>query len=441
MGTFIPNTDKQRTEILEEMGKSSINELFSNIPGECLIKDGYMIPKGISEMEVLDHMKKVGKENKVYEKVLRGAGAYKHFIPSTVTSISAKEEFLTAYTPYQGEISQGILQSIFEYQTMICEITGMDVSNASVYDGATAAAEAVNMCVDNKHRTILVSDGVDKRILETIKTYNLGKDTNIKQIPMKDGQTDLVSLEKTIRDGDACLLIQHPNYYGVLEDVDEIEKIVHQSNVKLIMSCYPISLGILKTPGEYGADIAVGEGQPMGLSMAYGGPYLGFMAAKKSMFRKLPGRIVGQTLDNKGETGYVLTLQAREQHIRREKAGSNICSNQAHCALRVAIYLATLGKEGFKDVAVQCSSKASYFHKELAKEGILLAYDKPFFNEFTTICEKRDEILERLDESNILGGLPLEEDKIIWCVTEMISKNDMDHVISIIKEVRDEFDI
>ena len=386
MGTFIPNTESQRKEMLNEIGVENIEDLFKDIPNKCLYNQAFNIPEGISELEVTEKLQNISTKNRVFDKVLLGAGAYKHYIPSTVSSIASKEEFLTSYTPYQGEISQGILQSIFEYQTMICEITGMQYSNASVYDGATAAAEAVNMCVDKKHDVILVSETVDKRILDTILTYNIGKDRKVEIIPMNEGETDKEALKDMMSEKNACLLIQQPNYYGILENVEEIERIVHESGAKLIMSCYPTSLGMLKTPGEYGADIAVGDGQPLGLDIAYGGPYLGFMATNKDMFRKLPGRIVGQTLDNKGKISYVLTLQAREQHIRREKASSNICSNQAHCALKVAIYLSTLGKKGFYEVAVQCTSKANYMQMQLSKIGLKLVYEKPYFNEFITYC-------------------------------------------------------
>jgi len=441
MGTFIPNTNKQRDEMLGDIGLNGMDDLFRDLPSRCIYNDMLDIPKGLSEIEVVESITKISKKNKVFDKILRGAGSYNHYIPTTVPSIASKEEFLTAYTPYQGEISQGILQSIFEYQTMICEITGMQYSNASVYDGATAAAEAINMCVDKKHDNVLIAETVDKRIIDTIHTYNLGKNININIIPMKDGELDKNALKDMIGDDSACLLIQQPNYYGILEDVDNIESVVHNAGVKLIMSCYPTSLGLLKTPGEYGADIAVGDGQPLGLDVAYGGPYLGFMATKKSMFRKLPGRIVGQTVDCNDNKGYVLTLQAREQHIRREKAGSNICSNQAHCALKIAIYLSTLGKEGFKEVAIQCASKAAYLQNELSKIGLNLVYKKSYFNEFVVKCKNRDDILKRLEENNILGGLPLDNDKILWCVTELIKKEDMDKVVNIVKEVNDELDI
>jgi len=441
MGAFIPNTIDQRKKMLGEIGLNNMNDLFNDLPKECVYKDELGIPNGLSEIEVTDSITKMAKKNKVFDKIFRGAGSYNHYIPSTVSSISLKEEFLTAYTPYQGEISQGILQSIFEYQTMICEITGMQYSNASVYDGATAAAEAVSMCADKKHEVVLIAETVDKRIIDTVYTYNLGKNLEIKIVPMKNGEVDKDILEEMLNERSACVLMQQPNFYGVLEDVDLIEKLVHNFKAKLIMSCYPTSLGLLKTPGEYGADIAVGDGQPLGLNLAYGGPYLGYMATTKNMFRKLPGRIVGETMDKGEKKGYVLTLQAREQHIRREKASSNICSNQAHCALKTAIYLSTLGKEGFKEVAVQCASKAKYLQSELSKVGLDLLYKKPYFNEFVTKGEYSNEILKKLEDNNILGGLPLGDDKILWCVTELISKEDMDNLVMFIKGVNDEFNI
>ncbi len=279
----------------------------------------------------------------MFPTIFRGAGAYRHYIPAMVKSVISKEDLQTAYTPYQAEISQGILQSIFEYQTMICELTGMDASNASVYDGATAAAEGVAMCRERKRKKAWISAAVHPGVLETVKTYCFGNEMEVEVIPEKDGVTDLAFLETHLDEETACVYIQHPNYYGNLEPAGEIGEIVHKAGAKFIMGVNPISLGILKTPREYGADVAVGEGQPMGLPLAFGGPYLGFMACVAAMTRKLPGRIVGQTADGNGKIGYVLTLQAREQHIRREKASSNICSNQALCALAVGIYLAAMG--------------------------------------------------------------------------------------------------
>ena len=369
MGSYVPNTKEQRQEMLKEIGFQTIDDLFAHIPAEVKIQGGLNIPEGKTELEVRRDMENIAAKNQVFKTIFRGAGAYRHFIPATVKSVISKENLLTAYTPYQAEISQGILQSIFEYQTMICDLTGMDISNACVYDGAEASAEGVAMCRDRKRSKALVSATVNPYVLETIKTYCFGNEMEIEVIPEKDGLTDIEYLKEHVDAQTACVLIQHPNYYGNLEEAAEIGEITHGAGAKYVMNVNPISLGVVKTPAEYGADVAVGEGQPLGLSIAFGGPYLGFMAATQKMMRNLPGRIVGQTEDHNGKKGYVLTLQAREQHIRREKASSNICSNQALCALAVGVYLATMGNEGIKKAATLSTSKAHYLSAELAKKS------------------------------------------------------------------------
>lgn len=436
MGTYIPNTDLERIQMLSEMGYGQIGDLFAHIPADVKVKDGLGIPEGMSELEVRKSMSGLASKNRVFETVFRGAGAYRHFIPSIVKSVISKENLLTAYTPYQAEISQGILQSIFEYQTMICDLTGMDASNASVYDGAEAAAEGIVMCRERKRKKAFVSAAVQPSVLETVKTYCFGNGMEMVVIPEKDGRTDLEFLKEHVDKETACVYIQHPNYYGSLEKAEEIGEISHEAGAKYIMGVNPISLGVIKTPREYGADIAVGDGQPLGLPMAFGGPYLGFMACVEGMTRKLPGRIVGQTADHNGKTGYVLTLQAREQHIRREKASSNVCSNQALCALAVSVYLASMGSEGIKNAAVQSMSKAHYLASELAKIGFVTWNKGEFFHEFVTASiVPTKQALQALEEKGILGGYPLSEGRILWCCTEMNSKEEMDAVISILKEV------
>ena len=381
-------------------------------------------------------MENIASKNQVFKTIFRGVGAYRHFIPSIVNSVISKENLLTAYTPYQAEISQGILQSIFEYQTMICDLTGMDVSNACVYDGAEAAAEGVAMCQERKRKKAFVSAAILPDALATIHTYCHGNGMEIVEIPEKDGVTDLDYLKENIDEQTACVYIQHPNYYGNLEDAEEIGEIVHDAGAKYVMGVNPISLGVIKTPAEYGADVAVGEGQPLGLSLGFGGPYLGFMASKEAMMRKLPGRIVGETVDHNGKTGYVLTLQAREQHIRREKASSNICSNQALCALAVGVYLATMGNEGVRQAAVLCTSKAHYLAEELQKIGYKICNKAEFFHEFVTESAiPAEQILKALEDKGILGGYPLDEHHILWCCTEVNTKEEMDQVIRILKEV------
>jgi glycine dehydrogenase subunit 1 len=436
MGSYVPNTIEERQEMLKEIGFQSMDDLFANIPDRVKIKDGLQLPEGMSELEVRRKMQEIAGKNRVFPTIFRGAGAYRHYIPSMVKSVTSKENLVTAYTPYQAEISQGILQSIFEYQTMICELTGMDASNASVYDGATAAAESIAMCKDRKRKKAWISEAVLPGVLETVKTYCFGNGIPLEVIPAKEGRTDLEYLKEHLDAETACVYIQHPNYYGNLEDAGEIGEIVHQAGAKFIMGVNPISLGVLKTPAEYGADVAVGDGQPLGLPLAFGGPYLGFMACVSGMTRKLPGRIVGQTRDHNGKIGYVLTLQAREQHIRREKASSNICSNQALCALAVGVYLASMGSEGLKNAATQCTSRAHYLARELEKIGFATENTGEFFHEFVTCSEKSSEqVLEALEKDDILGGYPLDEHRILWCCTEMNTKEEMDRVVRILKEV------
>ena len=436
MGNYIPGTKQEQKEMLAEIGFGSMEELFGHIPDEVKVKGGLKIPEGMSELEVRKKVTQMAEKNKVFPVIFRGAGAYRHFIPSVVKSVISKENLLTAYTPYQAEISQGILQSIFEYQTMICELTGMDTSNASVYDGATAAAEGIAMCRERKRKKALISETTDPKVIETVKTYCFGNGMDLVMIPSKDDLTDVDALRELIDDTTACVYIQHPNYYGSLEDAQAIGEIVHEAGAKYIMGVNPISLGIIKTPKEYGADVAVGEGQPLGLPLAFGGPYVGFMACVSAMTRKLPGRIVGQTTDHNGKVGYVLTLQAREQHIRREKASSNICSNQALCALAVGVYLASVGGEGLKNVATQCTSKAHYMAKELEKTGYQIENKGEYFHEFVTVSDVPSEkVLNALEQEGILGGYPLDEHRILWCCTEMNSKEDIDRAVAIIKEV------
>ena len=436
MGSYVPNTKQEQQAMLEDIGYGSMDDLLRDIPEEVKLNRELELPAGLSEMEVRKTMEKIAGKNKIYPTIFRGAGAYRHYIPAIVEAVLSKENSRTAYTPYQAEISQGILQSNFEYQTMICDLTGMDVSNASVYDGASAAAEGVAMCREKKRNKALVSATVLPWVLETVRTYCFGNGMELEVIPEKDGTTDLEWLKGHLDQETACVLIQHPNYYGTLEPAEAIGRAAHEAGAKFIMSVNPIVLGILKTPGEYGADVAVGEGQPLGLPLAFGGPYLGFMACTRAMMRKLPGRIVGETKDRNGKTGYVLTLQAREQHIRREKASSNICSNQALCALAVSVYLAAMGNEGLEQAAVSSMSKAHYFAKQLAQAGYRTENPGEFFHEFVTVSETPSEkALRMLEAHDILGGLPLDDHRILWCCTEMNTKAEMDEAVRILKEV------
>ncbi len=436
MGSYVPGTLQERQEMLRAIGMEREEELYADVPAGMLLTEPLNIPSGMSELEVRSKMEALAAENKVYKTVLRGAGAYDHYIPSIVKYIPAKEEFLTAYTPYQAEMSQGILQSIFEYQTMICQLTGMDVSNASVYDGATAAAEAAAMCRDRKRSVTLISAAVHPDTINTVRTYCYGSNTELRIVPCKDGKTDLDALKQMLTPDVASLVLQQPNFFGQLEDARAIGEAVHAAKAMFILSCDPLSLAILPTPKELGADVMVGEGQCLGLPIAWGGPYLGIMAATSKMMRKLPGRIVGETHDDAGNKAYVLSLQAREQHIRREKASSNICSNEALCALTAGLYMAAMGPEGMKEAARQTTAKAHYLQAELCKlPGVELKYGGAFYQEFVTVLPKRDAVLAALDEAGILGGLPLGENEILWCATEKNTRAELDRAVAIVKEV------
>lgn len=436
MGSYVPSTAQERQEMLASIGLSSIDELFSHIPDSLKRKGELNLPSGKSELEVCRTMEHIAAQNIVFDSIFRGAGAYDHYIPAIVKSVTGKEEFVTAYTPYQAEISQGVLQSIFEYQTMICELTGMDVSNASVYDGATAAAEAVNMCCERSRSVVFCSAAAHPDTIEVVKTYCWASGHEFVLVPAKDGKTDWNSIVPQLdKKTSACLYIQSPNFFGQIEDVQQAAEAVHAVGAKLIMGCNPIALGLYKTPAELGADIAVGEGQPLGMPLSFGGPYLGFMATTKAMMRKLPGRIVGETTDVDGKRAFVLTLQAREQHIRREKASSNICSNQALCAMTAAVYLAAVGPEGLNQVANLCYQKAHYLMQQLtAIPGITLRYQGPFFHEFVTDQGDANRILLKLEQEGILGGLPLSDGGILWCATEKNSKEDIDRMVGIIRK-------
>lgn len=436
MGSYVPSTLQERQEMLESIGLSSIDQLFSHIPDELKLKGEMNLPSGMSELEVSSAMKKIAAKNVVFGSIFRGAGAYDHYIPSIVKSVTGKEEFLTAYTPYQAEISQGVLQSIFEYQTMICELTGMDVSNASVYDGATAAAEAVNMCCERSRKVVFCSAAAHPDTIAVVKTYCWAAGHELVLLPVKDGKTDLDAMASQLdKKTSACLYLQSPNFFGQLEEMEKAAEMIHSVGAKLIAGCNPIALGLLKTPAEQGADIAVGEGQPLGMPLSFGGPYLGFMAATQAMMRKLPGRIVGETVDVDGKRAFVLTLQAREQHIRREKASSNICSNQALCALTASVYLATVGPDGLKQAASLCYQKAHYLAQQLCSiPGVSLRYSGTFFHEFVTDQKDSDKLLSALEQQGILGGYPLADGGILWCATEKNTKEEMDRVVEIIRK-------
>ena len=344
--------------MLAELGLNKTDALFADVPESVRLQAPVAIAPGLSQMETLQTMQTLAEENTHYRLTLRGAGCYDHFIPPLVKQITSKEEFVTAYTPYQAEMSQGILQSIFEYQTMICELTGMDVSNAGVYDGATAAAESAVMCRERKRTVTLVSACAHPDTIAVMRTYCYGTGNELRVIPQKDGHTDADALQAMLKEDVASVFLQQPNFYGILEDVGALFATAKAAGAKCILGANPMTLAVLPSGAELGADIVCGDVQPFGLPMSYGGPSAGYMAATTGMQRKLPGRIVGQTTDAQGRRAFVLTLQAREQHIRREKASSNICSNEAHCALTASVYATYLGYEGLKAVADSCLSKA-----------------------------------------------------------------------------------
>lgn len=435
MGSYVPSTEEQRREMLEAIGLKDVRDLYRDVPESMILNRPLDLPEGKSELEVRSAMSKMAAKNTVFSTVLRGAGAYDHYIPSIVKYIPAKEEFLTAYTPYQAEISQGVLQSIFEYQTMIAELTGMDASNASVYDGATAAAEAAAMCRDRKRRKTLISATAHPDVINTVRTYCYGTNDELVIVPAKDGRTDAAALEALLDETVSSFYVQQPNFFGLFEDADALGKIAHEKGAMFVMGCNPIALAIMKTPRDCGADVAVGEGQPLGMPIGFGGPYLGFMATTMKNIRKLPGRIVGETTDHDGNKAYVLSLQAREQHIRREKASSNICSNEALCALTAGLYMATMGPDGMAEVANQCMAKAHYLCNALTKiPNVKLRYDGAFFHEFLLDMPKTAEIEKALMERGILSGLPY-EGGMLWCVTEKVGKETLDAVVSVVKEV------
>lgn len=422
--------------MLEAIGCQSVDDLYAQVPSEMRL-DHLDLPDGKSELEVRRILEGIAAKNTVFPSVFRGAGAYKHYIPAIVKSVTSKETFVTAYTPYQAELSQGVLQSIFEYQTMICALTGMDASNASIYDGASSAAEAVAMCRDRKRSTVLISAAAHPMVRRTVETYCFGSGAEVKTVPVKNGFTDAQALADLLDDTVACFYLQQPNYYGRIESAKELGEAVHAAGSKFIMGVNPIAMAVLKTPGECGADIAVGEGQPLGMPLSFGGPYLGFMAATSALTRKLPGRIVGETTDHDGRRAYVLTLQAREQHIRREKASSNVCSNQALCAMTAAVYLAAMGPDGLRQVAESCMAHARYAAQKVCDvPGFDMVYPGPYFHEFVTTCPcKPEKLLAGLAKRGILGPLPLEDGNLLWCATEMNTRDEIDALGQAIREV------
>jgi glycine dehydrogenase subunit 1 len=435
---YVVNTPEEQQAMLAALGLSRIEDLYAGLPAGARLERKLNLPEGMSEFEAYACMQKAAAANAVYPTIFRGAGAYRHLVPSAVRHLTSISGYVTAYTPYQAELSQGILQGMFEYQTMICELTGMDVANASVYDGAEAAAEAMIMCLDGRRTKVLVSSAVNPEVLAVMRTYAHAKDAEIVMIPERDGHTDAEALQSMITPETACVYTEQPNYHGLIEDVSVLSETAHAGGTKLVTGVNPTAMALLKTPGECGSDIAVGEGQSLGLDLAYGGPYCGFMATRTALMRKLPGRIVGQTADRKGNRCFVLTLQAREQHIRREKASSSICSNQALCAFRNTVYLASLGREGFAEMAQQCVTLAHAAAARItALPGYHLSYPGEFFLEFTVDTPvPAARINEALAAQGILGGLETGDHQLLIAVTEANTIAEIDRMVEIMKGVQ-----
>ena len=425
--------------MLAVAGVKSMDELFGEIPQQLLFNREFNLPEAMSEVEIRNFFEALGKRNSNLV-CFAGAGVEDHYSPSVIAPIISRGEFLTAYTPYQPEISQGTLQYIFEYQSMICELTGMDVTNASMYDGTTATAEAMMMCVSiaKKRNKVLVSATIDPKVKRVVETYAKYQGVVVETIAERDGVTDLADLEaKLAADDVAGVILAQPNFYGIVEDYSGVADMCHAKKAQFVMNAKLSTLAVLKSPAEWGADIACGDAQSLGIPMTYGGPYVGYLACTNTHVRKLPGRIVGATTDVDGKRAFVLTLQAREQHIRREKANSNICSNQSLMALYVTIYMSVMGNKGLKDVCSLSYSGAHYLAEQLVATGkCSMAYDKPFFNEFAVKTTAPVEtVLAALVAEGILGGVRIADDTLLVCVTEQRTKAEMDKFVEIVNNI------
>jgi len=447
MHKFIPNTIEDKNKMLKAIGVESIDALFTEIPEEFRLRRDLDLPDQMAEMELRRHMSGLGKKNQSIDDLtcFLGAGAYDHYIPSVVKNLASRSEFYTAYTPYQPEISQGTLRVIFEYQTMIADLTGLYASNASLYDGQTAVVEGAIMAVAKmrKRETVLVSKSVHPETRKVLKTYLEHQDIKVIEVGLDNGVTDINDLKDKMSKDVATVIVQSPNFFGIIEDVEPLVEVAHEEKSIFMQSVDPMSLGILKSPGKLGVDIAVGDAQCFGNGLNFGGPYLGFIATTKKLFRKLPGRIVGQTADAEGKRAYVLTLQAREQHIRRERATSNICSNQALNALMATVYLSTVGKQGLKEIALQCIHKTNYaIEKITALEGYELLFDQPVFKEFAIKGQSDvQKIKDKLLDEGILGGYSLAteydafKNSALYAVTEKRTKEEIDKLAEVLEVI------
>ncbi len=436
MYKYFPHTSADLQSMLAKVGVDEIDDVFADIPEKLRFRRDYQLPSEMSELEVRQLFEQLGAQNKQLI-CFAGAGVYDHYTPAVIPSLLSRSEFLTSYTPYQAEISQGTLHYIFEYQSMMAELTGMDVSNASMYDGTTATAEAVMMAVaaGKKQHTVLVSETVDPKTVEVVKTYAHFHGIEIKMIPQRENVTCKESMTQMLGENDvAAVVVQQPNYFGVVEDYSGFAEMVHEKKALFVMNSIIADLAVLKTPGEWGADIAVGDAQSLGIPMQFGGPYVGYMCCTEKLIRKMPGRIVGKTLDNRGQRAFVLTLQAREQHIRRQKATSNICSNQSLMALWVTVYLSLMGKQGLREAAELSYAGAHYLCEQLVATGrFSLVCNQPFFNEFVVRYDGDADVLQRrFVENGIFGGVKVADNQIMFAVTEKRTKEEIDKLVSLI---------
>ncbi len=445
---YIPNTDAQLDDMLKASGVSSLEDLLRGIP-ESLRAGELPVPAGLAEAEVIDLMERLAARNRPLSSVTSflGAGCYDHLIPTVVDAVAARGEWLTPYTPYQAEASQGILQALYEFQTMVCELFQMEVANASLYDGASSVAEAATLALRATGRPrLLVSEAVHPHARETLATYLTGASAVIQQIPTVNGVTDLEALHRALRDDVALVILQQPNIFGCVEPMGPAADAAHRFGSLFAASVYPVSLGLLQPPGAYGADIAVGEGRCLGSPPAYGGPGLGLFTTSHALLRKVPGRLAGCTVDQSGRRGFTLTLQTREQHIRREKATSNICTNEGWLTLRATVFLSLLGPEGMRELARLNYDKAHYAQQRLLEVPWLsAAFDQPFFNEFTLRHDARvpmDRVRRRLARRGLVAGAPLgawypgHSESTIWCVTERVSRSAIDELVETLKGIR-----
>ncbi len=436
---FFPHTEEDIKLMLDKIGVPSLDALFAEVPEEIRFRRDYDLPSAKSEIEIRNLFGNLGKQNKQLT-VFAGGGVYDHYTPSIVPYLVSRSEFLTSYTPYQAEISQGTLHYIFEFQSMMAELTGLPIANASMYDGSTATAEAAIMAAASgkKANRVLVSETVDDKILAVIRTYTHFQGVQIELVPAEDGATSRTAMQEKLQQGGvAGMIVQQPNKYGIIENYDGFADDCHQQKALFVMNSVAADLALLKSPGELGADIAVGDGQSLGIPMQFGGPSVGYLCCTEKLMRKMPGRIVGQTKDNRGQRAFVLTLQAREQHIRREKATSNICSNQSLMALWVTIYLSVMGKEGLKEAAQMSVDGAHYLYEKLIHSGKFKpAFNQPFFNEFCVkyVGGNVDQLQQRLLDNGILGGIKMADDMLMLAVTEKRTKEEVDLLVSLVTQ-------